>query len=322
MPTVSTALRLFCACVLLVGGAGAFAPLAVAQSSRGAARVEPPPPVRTDLAGAAFLPADVSLLVRVDAAALAGSPFLAGLLERPEADHPLVRALARPNALSRLRTIYVGLPAGFTPESTELPVVLTGTFASEEMLGELASASGVRWERVGGREMLAAEGRGGVTYAAALADGVLALGDLASLTAMIEVAAGRREGLAPALAAALGPSDGTRHLAGTGRVPPGLRGFLEGHAGGLAAPFAGIDRLTFGGSLGRTVQLDLSLEPTTADARQAVQQALGALQVFGPSRYANDPEALSAIQSLRFTSTPERIDVSATLTRGLLLRLL
>jgi hypothetical protein len=101
-----------------------------------------------------------------------------------------------------------------------------------------------------------------------------------------------------------------------------LRGYLRAVGGGLGSPFAAVDRLTFTTSLGQAVRLSASLHAPTAEGRQALQQALGALVMFGPSRFANDPEILSAIQSLRFTLGPETVDVSVTLPRSLLLRLL
>jgi hypothetical protein len=110
-------------------------------------------------------------------------------------------------------------------------------------------------------------------------------------------------------------------VAGAGRVPTGLRGYLQS-AGGIGPSLAGVDRLSFQGSLGQAMDVQASLHPTTAESRQALQQGLGALVMFGPSRFANDPEVLSAIQSLRFSVGSDAIDVSLTVPRSLLLKLL
>ena len=83
-----------------------------------------------------------------------------------------------------------------------------------------------------------------------------------------------------------------------------------------------MDRASFEASLDQAVDLRASLHPTTPESRQAIQQALGALVMFGPSRFANDPEVLSAVQSLRFTAGAEGLDVALTIPRSLLLRAL
>jgi hypothetical protein len=272
--------------------------------------------------GAALLPSDVSFVVRIEAAALSGSPLLPRLLEHPEATNPLARALGRPATLERITTVYVGFPAGFTPESRELPVLVLGSFGAQEMLADLASARGLERQQRNGRTFLMADGALGTTYATVLGDGILALGDEGSVARMVEVWEGKRESSASALGKALGAGGGSRDIVGVGRVPVALRGWLQAAGGSLAAPFATIDRLSFEGSLDRTVELRLSLHPATAEGKQGIEQALGALRVFGPSRFADDPEVLSAIQSLRVSAGSDSVDVSLTLPRSLLLRML
>ncbi|HEY7530556.1 MAG TPA: hypothetical protein VIC56_07775 [Gemmatimonadota bacterium] len=271
---------------------------------------------------AQLLPAEVSLVVRIDARALAGSPLLPRLLEHPQADNPLVRAAAAPATLEDLEAIYVGVPSTFTPASTELPILVTGAFGVDDLVGELGRARGVERQLLRGRPMLTGEGARGATYALALRPGVLAFGDWDSVERMFEIAGGEREGLATSAASAVEAAAGTRHVVGAGRVPAALRDWLRAEGGALAAPFATIDRVSFDATLGRAVDVRASVQPTTAEGRQAIEQALGALKLFGPSRFANDPDALAAIQSLAVTSAGDRVEARVTLTQGLLLRLL
>ncbi|MFN2433455.1 MAG: hypothetical protein ABR599_11695 [Gemmatimonadota bacterium] len=281
-------------------------PSAAAQSAGGAT-------------GLAFLPSDVSFVVRLDAAALAASPMLPRLLAQPQASNALARALARPATLRRMREVYVGFPSAFTPETTELPVVVLGSFSADDIVDDLASAPGVEVSREGGRAVLVADDALGTSYAAPLAEGVLAVGDRASVLRMLEGGSGER--LAE-VRGELGPPNPSRHIVGAGKVPVALRGWLQAEGGALAAPFATIDRVTFEGTLDEAVRLRATLHPTTAEGRQAIEQALGAARMFGPSRFADDPELLSAVQSLRFSSGPGRVDLSATVPRSLLLRFL
>ncbi len=270
-------------------------------------------------AGPALFPEDVSFVVRVDASALARSRLLPQLLRRPEAASGLAQALGRSSTLASVRALYVGFPHTFTPTSTELPVLLVGDFTADEILADLAAAPGVSRKERDGRTWLESTGRVGTTYATALGDGALALGDDASVLSMLEVWQKKRPGAdsAPLPAARAGEA---ADVAGGGRVPGGLREYLQS-LGGAGGPLASVDRLAFRGTLGPAVQVQASLHASTAEARQAIQQALGALVMFGPSRYANDPEKLSAIQSLRFAIGGETVDVSATLPRSLLLSL-
>jgi hypothetical protein len=265
-------------------------------------------------------PADVSFVIRVDARALAASPLLPRLLQHPEAANPLAQALGRPATLAKVRAIYLGLPASFVPETTELPVIVVGAFDAERMLDELASARGIRRSRDGSRELLEADGPAGTSYAAALGEGALALGDRTSVLRMLDVRVGKRAALASELRSALAEGVGA-DVRGLGRVPVALRGYLQATGGALAAPFAAVDRVAFEGSLETAMDVRVSLHPTTDEARQAIGQALGALRVFGPSRFANEPEVLSAIQSLAFT-VGEEIEATVTVPRSLLLRLL
>lgn len=300
--------------------------LALAEAATGATLLAAQSPEK-DLRGEAsdavsYLPSDVSFIVQIDGSALAGSPLLPRLLERKEAANPLARALARPATLAKVRTIYVGFPAGFTPHATELPVVVAGTFDNERMLSDLASARGVKQMRSGERVLLEATGELGTSYAAALGAGTLALGDHASVQRMLEVWEEKRDGIPLELVRAIVPLEEIHDIAGAGRVPVALRGYLQAEGGAVAAPFATIDRVSFEGSLGRAMELHIRLHPATAEGRQAVAQALGALRVFGPSRFANDPEVLSAIQSMRFTAGSDAVDVYFTLPRSLLFQLL
>lgn len=294
---------------LLVAAAGAVA--AAAQTAGPA----PGPPAR-------LLPAEVSLVVRIDARALAASPLLPRLLENPEADNPLVRALSHPAMLEDLETIYVGVPSSFTPASTELPILVTGGFGVEDLVRELGRSPGVERQLLRGRPIVTGEGARGATYAMALRPGVLAFGDWDSVERMFEIAGGDREGLSAAAASSVGEPGGARHIVGAGRVPVALREWLQTEGGAMAAPFATIDRVSFDATLGSAVDVRASVQPTTREGKQAVEQALGALKLFGPSRFANDPEALAAIQSLTVTSAGDRVEARVTLTRGLLLRLL
>jgi hypothetical protein len=270
---------------------------------------------------AQLLPADVSLVVRIDASALAASPLLPRLLAHPEADNPLVRAAADPAVLGDLDAVYVGVPSSFTPASTELPILVTGAFGVEDLIRDLGRAPGVERQLLRGRPILTGEGARGATYAMALRPGALAFGDWESVERMFEIAGGERRGLSAEAASAVGGS-GAPHVVGAGRVPPALRGWLQAEGGALAAPFATIDRVSFDATLGRAVDVRASVQPTTPEGRQAVEQALGALKLFGPSRFANDPDALAAIQSLTVTPAGDRIEARVTLTQGLLLRLL
>ena len=302
--------------LLVLSAAGPLLVLSAAQPLL----AQSPRPAPED--AAAFLPSDVSFVVRVDAGRLAQSPLLQRLLEHPQAANPLARALARPGTLARIESVYVGLPRSFTPETRELPVLLTGAFDAEDMLDELAAARGVERLEKDDREYLVADDALGTSHVTALGQGVLALGDPGSVERMLAVRQGRADAIAPALLEDLRRGGSGAAVAGVGRVPVALRGYLQANGGNLAAPFATVDRLAFQGSLGRAVELRLSLSPATAEGRDAIQQALGALRMFGPSRFADDPEVLSAIQSLRFTVGPRAIDVSVTLPRSLLLDLL
>lgn len=270
-------------------------------------------------AALAALPSEVSFVVRVDAQALGASPMLARLLDHPAAANPLASALAADDVLRLLRTVYIGFPGSFRPSSTEIPVVVVGAFEADEIMSALADAPGVQRTRISGREVLAADDAMGTSYAAALRDGVLAVGDHESVLRMLE----GEDGLdASEWSTALGPEDATRHVVGTGRVPVALRGWLQSAGGAMAAPFAAIERVSFEGTLDEAMRVRAALQPTTAEARQGIEQALGALRVFGPSRFANDPEVLSTIQSLRFSTGPKRVDVNVTVPRSLLLRLI
>ncbi|MBA2565914.1 MAG: hypothetical protein H0V09_10915, partial [Gemmatimonadetes bacterium] len=218
--------------------------------------------------------------------------------------------------------VYIGLPAGFSAESTELPALLVGAYEAEKVMSQLAGSSGIRRRREATRTLLYAEGSAGESYVTPLRTGVLAAGDYESVMRMVSVAEGQRAGLASESAAPLDAGGPGREILGAGRVPQGLRSFLRTAGGGLGAPFASVDRLSFQATLGRTIDVRASLQPTTAEGRQGIEQALGALQLFGPSRFADDPEVLSAIQSLRVTPGPAAVGVSVSLTRSLLLRLL
>jgi hypothetical protein len=198
-------------------------------------------------------------------------------------------------------------------------VLLVGDFTADEILDDLATASGVSRKERDGRTWLESTGRAGTTYATALGDGALALGGDASVVSMLDVWRKKRPGADPGSLPIPG-AGGAADVAGGGRVPGGMREYLQS-LGGAGEPLASVDRLAFQGTLGSAVQVQASLHAGTAEARQAIQQALGALVMFGPSRYANDPERLSAIQSLRFAIGGESVDVSATLPRSLLLSL-
>lgn len=269
-----------------------------------------------------LFPSDISFVVRIDGPALAGSPVLERLLRLPEAANPLAQALGRPSRLAKMRAIYIGLPAGFTPESTELPVIVAGSFDETRLLEELAAARGVRRAREGSRDLLEADGPGGSSYATALGRGVLGIGDRSSILRMLDVRDGRRDAISPELRALLSRGGGATGVSGAGRVPVALRDYLQAAGGGLAAPFATIDRLSFEGSLGTAIEVRAFLHPATPEGREAIGQALGALRMLGPSRFANDPEVLSTIQSLRFTVGTDEIEVAATVPRSLLVRLL
>ncbi len=295
----------FTVALLLTAGS----PCRAAQSAGGSAAAE-----------AAVFAEDVGFVVRLDGAALARSPLLPQLLSRPEAANGLAQALGRAATLAKVRDVYVGLPDGFTPSSTELPVLVVGDFGGSELVADLAAARGVKLARHEGRVVLEAVGGAGTTYAAPLGDGRLAVGDFESVRRMLEVWEGKRPAGDPvALTASAGGAKAD--VVGAGRIPPGLRDYLEA-AGGVGGPLAAVDRASFQGSLGQAMEVRASLHPTTAEARQAIQQALGALVMFGPSRFADDPEVLSAIQSLRFSVGADSLDVTLTVPRSLLLRVL
>jgi hypothetical protein len=291
--------------VLALLTAGAFSGLA-AQSAGGSAAGRQP--VFAD---------DVVFVVRVDGASLARSPVLERLLRQPEAANGLAQALGRAGTLAKVRSVYVGFPERFTLNSTELPVLVVGDFTGPDLVADLAGARGVKPARLDGRELLEATGGGGTTYAASLGEGRLAVGDLASVLRMLEVGEGKRPaGDAPASIAA-----GDADIVGAGRIPPALRDYLR-TAGGVGAPLSAVDRASFSASLDQAMDVRASLHVTTPEARQALQQALGALVMFGPSRFANDPEVLSAVQSLRFAVASDGLDLTLTIPRSLLLRVL